>query len=86
MTTITINGNDINVNGRKSYNGRIDAISKTGPGKWEGTASGAAFTIVGGGPAGGYSNEWHLNWEYAYGDQWISLKSAKECVRFINEA
>ena len=86
MTTITVSNNRVTVNGRQSYNGRIDAIAKTGSGKWEGTASGAPFTISGGGAAGGYSNEWYLNWAYAYGDQWIKLTSAKECVRMINEA
>ena len=84
MTTITVKENRVTINGRKFYNGRIEEISKTGSGKWEGIASGAPFAIVGGGAAGGYSNEWYLTWEYAYGDQVVPLKSAKECVSAIN--
>lgn len=92
MTTMTYRRQDpknwcldtIRINGRKDLAGRIQSIHKTGNGKWQGSADGYAFTIVGGREAGGASNEWFVQWELEGKHDFVPVKSAKAAIDWIN--
>lgn len=93
MTTIAITKQDIkysrldtiSVNGRKTPANRFERIAKTGNGKWQGTASGYDFTIIGGRESGGASNEWLVQWEIEGEHDFVLCKSAVEAVNWINK-
>jgi len=92
MTTITLKPStygysDLRVNGRLvSCMPRIDSISKVGAGRWEGTASGRAFEIIGGREAGGTRSDWWVRWDALNKDHRFYVKSAAAAVNLIQNA
>lgn len=73
----------IKVNGRTSvYISRITAFEKVSTARWVGTAQGSEFRICGGVQAGGYRNEWYLEWDGIFSKS-LKMKSMVECLRTI---
>ena len=85
MTTITLNQNEIKVNGRTIYDTvRVANIEKVSGGVWAGETSwGDTFRIVGGFASGGGRNEWYLEYPFGYGDQSIRANSAVGCFKLL---
>ena len=85
MTTITLNQNEIKVNGRTVYDTvRVDNIEKVSGGVWAGkTSRGDTFRIIGGFASGGGRNEWFLEYPVGYGDQSIRANSAVKCFKLL---
>ena len=73
------------VNGRRVELGRFEQIEKTGNGKWQGTASGYNFTIIGGKESGGAKNEWLVKWDVNPGCEFTECKSAIAAINWINK-
>ena len=71
-------------NGRKiAWEGRIDQIENISAGRWEGTADGEPFEIIGGRASGGASHEWFVKWGPGYGEQYVPVKSAVRALGAI---
>jgi len=85
MTTITLNQNEIKVNGRTVYDTvSVDNIEKVSGGVWTGeTSRGDTFRIIGGFASGGGRNEWFLEYPVGYGDQSIRANSAVKCFKLL---
>ena len=85
MTTITLNQNEIKINGRTIYDTvRVANIEKVSSGVWSGeTRWGDTFRIIGGFASGGGRNEWYLEYPLGYGDRSIRANSAVGCFKLL---
>ena len=88
MTQITLKTNEygkqeLRINRRMiSYNGKFDAIEKSGSYTWKGQHRGHNFVIWGGSKSGGASNQWFVQYD-AVGQHDMACRSAADCVRLI---